>query len=71
MDHKVKGGETLSVIALRELGDALRWREIYDLNKTEMDAAFERAKPTLRRTGAASITHPSDYLTAGQVLRLP
>jgi nucleoid-associated protein YgaU len=31
--HTVEGGENLSVIAEQELGDANRWREIYELNK--------------------------------------
>jgi nucleoid-associated protein YgaU len=31
--HIVEKGENLSVIAEQELGDANRWREIYDLNK--------------------------------------
>lgn len=31
--YKVKSGDTLSGISLRQLGDALRWREIYNLNK--------------------------------------
>jgi len=31
--YVVKAGDSLSVIALRELGDAMRWPEIYELNK--------------------------------------
>ena len=31
--HVVESGENLSVIAEQELGDANRWREIYDMNK--------------------------------------
>ena len=31
--HTVESGENLSVIAEAELGDANRWREIYELNK--------------------------------------
>ena len=32
----VKAGDSLSKIAKRELGDAERWREIYDANKEQI-----------------------------------
>lgn len=34
--HTVKPGETLSRIAREQLGDANRWREIYDLNRDQI-----------------------------------
>jgi len=33
----VKAGDSLSAIARRELGDASRWREIYNLNKDQIN----------------------------------
>lgn len=71
MDYAVKGGDTLSAIAQKALGDANRWPEIYAANRDAMDHAFERARPTLRKIGSAAIRHPSDYLVAGQILNLP
>lgn len=69
--YEVKGGDTLSKIALEKYGDAGRWPGIYEANKPEMDAAYERARSTLRHIGAKQMGHPSDYLRAGQILRLP
>ena len=38
----VKGGDTLSHIALREYGDALKWRPIYDRNHKAIEAEQKR-----------------------------
>ena len=72
-EYKVRGGDTLSAIAQRELGNAVRWPEIYGANKSQMDDAFARARPALERTKRSGhhIKHPADLLTAGQVLRIP
>ena len=35
--YKVRRGDTLSAIARRELGDADRWREIFELNRDVID----------------------------------
>ena len=43
--HTVESGENLSVIAEQELGDANRWREIYDLNKDLIGGNPDLIKP--------------------------
>ena len=43
--HVVESGENLSVIAEQELGDANRWREIYDMNKDVIGANPDLIKP--------------------------
>jgi nucleoid-associated protein YgaU len=72
-DYMVKSGDSLSIIAARELGDALRWPSIYLANKTAIDAAYAKALPTLRRYNQSRhrIHHPSDFIRLGQTLRLP
>jgi nucleoid-associated protein YgaU len=35
--YRVKDGDTLSTIALRELGTSKRWQEIFQLNRRELD----------------------------------
>lgn len=71
--YTVKGGDSLSLIAQREMGNALLWPSIYAANKQAMDAEFERARPTLRRYARAAhaIHHPYDYVVPGQVLCIP
>jgi nucleoid-associated protein YgaU len=69
--YQVQPGDTLAKIAQRELGDAMRWLEIYQANKAAMDRAYERAKPELRRIKATAIRHPSDYLSPQQQIIIP
>lgn len=71
--YQVQGGDTLSLIAQRELGDALKWPAIYETNKRAMDMAYARARPTLDRIFAHrhGIKSASDLVTAGQVLIIP
>lgn len=45
--YEVKKGDTLSSIAKKQLGDANRWREIYDLNREHI------ADPSMLFTGTA------------------
>ena len=72
-EYIVKRGDSLSVIAERELGNAYRWPDIYAANKATMDAEFARAYPTLRRynRSAHHIHQAADFVRPGQVLRLP
>lgn len=53
----VKAGDSLSAIAARELGDASRWRELYDLNKDVVGADPNLIHPgqTLKLPGDAGI----------------
>ena len=37
-EYELKEGDTLESIAQKELGDASRWQEIYDLNKDLFDS---------------------------------
>lgn len=72
-EYTVRGGDSLSAIAQRELGNALRWPAIYESNKALLDAEFARAAPTLKRYGTAGhdILHPWDLVQPGQKLVLP
>lgn len=70
-EYEVKDGDTLMKIAQAELGSGLQWPLLYEINKTAMDKAYQRALPELRRIKAKHIGHPSDYLRHGQVLQLP
>jgi cell wall-associated NlpC family hydrolase len=50
----VQSGDTLSKIAQRTLGDADRWREIYDLNRDQLsDPSVIRPGQQLRLPGGA------------------
>lgn len=53
----VKAGDSLSAIAARELGDASRWREIYNLNKDVVGANPDLIHPgqQLRMPGDAGV----------------
>ena len=55
---RVKGGDTLSEIALRHLGSLTRWQEILELNRDRVQADGRR------------LTDPT-ALRAGWVLELP
>lgn len=54
----VKAGDSLSAIAARELGDASRWREIYELNKDVVGSNPNLIHPgqQLRMPGDAGIS---------------
>lgn len=56
--YTVKPGDTLSRIAASTLGDAQRWREIYELNKATIgpNPNLIRAGMTLQLPGGAKIT---------------
>ena len=71
--YTVKGGDTLSGIAARELGNGMRWPAIYAANRTVIDAGYAVAKSVLRRFDPRrrEIHHPSDFIRPGQVLVLP
>jgi nucleoid-associated protein YgaU len=71
--YTVKGGDTLSGIAARELGDGLRWTAIYSTNKPVIDAGYAVAKSALRRFDPRrhEIHHPADFIRPGLVLELP
>lgn len=57
--YKVKSGDSLYSIAKAMLGDGSRWKEIYNLNKSAIDAA-NKGKAVSKYT-----------LTAGMSLKLP
>jgi len=61
--HTVVSGDTLRGIAARKLGDAERWREIYDLNENTIEEAA-------RRHGRESSSN-GHWIFPGTVLRLP
>lgn len=71
MNYTVRAGDTLSLIAQHELGDAAQWPQIYAANKRQMDTAWARVGDAFRQLGVSHIQHAWDYLIPGQSLRLP
>jgi LysM repeat protein len=51
--YRVKSSDTLSTIAQRELGSASRWRELYELNRQQIDNPDRLRAGTLLRLPSA------------------
>lgn len=64
--HRVKPGESLSSIARERLGDAQRWRDIWQANRSKvpkpdmLQAGMELSLPGASAGGVASAVGPSD-----------
>lgn len=58
--YVVKKGDTLIAIARKHYGDSSRWRDIYALNKTEIDKRDKR-----------NFKQPGHWIHIGAKLRLP
>ena len=54
--YTVDSGDNLSAIAKQELGDANRWREIYELNKDTLKLCLVEA----------GITRPTEFVGKGK-----
>lgn len=63
--HTVLMGDTIQGIAKRELGDASRWKEIYNLNKSVMEAWAKKNGHKAAMEGIEC------WIFAGEVLKLP
>jgi nucleoid-associated protein YgaU len=68
---KVEGGDTLSSIAARRLGDPNRWPELFEANRTLIEReglqrGMDRLCTRLRRD-----YRPEDWIFPGMVLALP
>lgn len=63
--YKVKKGDSLGSIALKQLGDRKRWREILKLNKTF------RPLNAHRRPGKARPRRAGDDVVVGETLKMP
>lgn len=61
--YTVKNGDCLWTIARSQLGDATRWSEIYNLNKTVIEAECRKRGVTASLNG--------HYIYTGTVLKLP
>lgn len=58
--YVVKAGDNLRTIAATVLGDALRWKEIYEANKKEIGAENAQLKPGTRLTIPPRAPVPGD-----------